>query len=95
MSNETEAMRIFGQWQRLNQKLDHLAPDMPVEAEEIFFARLDAVAERLFATPSENPADFAVKMVVATNRGESPVDWSTHPVWSEARELIADSMYSK
>lgn len=58
------------------------------EMELLFWQKADQITAEIMALPCQTAADFAAKMIMDTDHGETIPDWKEAPIWQEARRLV-------
>lgn len=82
---ETPVLRLFLDWQALNDRIDAFDVEPPDE----MLDELSALELRLRATPSVGVADFAAKVAAFTYWGGAPLSAADAPeIWAEARMML-------
>ncbi|RHZ91861.1 hypothetical protein D1122_20630 [Cereibacter sphaeroides] len=85
---ETPVLRLFREWQALDDVLDALPRETSEEVLEGMIDDLYALEDRLLATPSQGALDIVAKASVAARFGLSTGTAHDHLMWAEARELL-------
>lgn len=85
---ETPILRLFREWQALDDVLDALPSDIPEEVLESMIDDLHTLEEHLLDTPSQGALDIVAKASVAARFGLSSGTDHDHLMWAEARELL-------
>ncbi|WP_028710949.1 hypothetical protein [Paracoccus pantotrophus] len=91
-SGASPIMQKFKAYQSLIAKADDYfgAMDFNVSDDEMdrrFHYRAEALKGEILAAPTTSAADFAAKMILATNNGELFPKWDNAAIWIEARAL--------
>ncbi|WYK04477.1 hypothetical protein DWF04_015835 [Cereibacter sphaeroides f. sp. denitrificans] len=84
-SEETPVLRLFREWQALNDRIDAFDGDTP----DTMLEELSALELRLRITPSVGVADFAAKVAAFTHWGHAVICEDYAPeIWAEARMML-------
>lgn len=86
----SEILRLYDRWCAISDAANSV-DDVDLSDEELdrlFYDERDQVEVELMAAPCTCAADFAIKAIINTARGQVLSDWNTGALWTEARTLI-------
>lgn len=91
-AGESDIIRLYCRFKEISAAAEAYdgegIEDIDAQLDRLFYNERDRVENALMALPCKTPADFAVKVIVATCKGQVLADWNTGPIWAEARDLI-------
>ena len=82
---ESEIQALFRDWTTTRASADRGTEEECDDAVD----RLSVLEERICALPSLSAADFAAKIVAWSSWGDFELPGDDHPIWQEARALLA------
>lgn len=92
VAGETEIEMLFAEWQRLFKIEKAVYNASPTGGDDDTKAATDsllAVENAIIEIPAKSARDWMLKSIAVSCFGVFPVESEDHPLWSEARALIA------
>lgn len=90
-AEETPIMRLYREWSAIYEYLNGEGSDLPTEEFTVEADRRIAMEDAVLSMPVQGLADFAAKVLMASNHGDHDLPGPDYcpQLWAEARALVA------